>query len=57
MHASPPAALRERRDAILERLASADKILRTTFAALEVLEYRRTYDECLETVKKALARA
>ena len=46
--------LREHRDAILQRLASGDKILRTTFSALETLEYRPTYDQCVEKVKKAL---
>jgi predicted nucleotidyltransferase component of viral defense system len=46
--------LHERRDALLQRFASGDKILRATFDALEILEYRRTYDECLEVVKKAL---
>lgn len=46
--------IRERRDAILERIASRDKILRQTFAELEVLDYRRTYDECVSTVKKVL---
>ncbi len=46
--------LQERRDVILQRLASGDKILRTTFDALETLEYRRTYDECLKVVKKTL---
>jgi len=46
--------IRERRDAILARIASSDKILRQTFAALEVLDYRRTYDECVSTVKKVL---
>ncbi len=39
---------------ILRRLALGDEILRTTFDALEILEYRRTYDECLKVVKKAL---
>ena len=46
--------LREKRDVILRRLASGDKILRTTFSALETLEYRPTYDQCVEKVKKAL---
>jgi hypothetical protein len=46
--------IRERRDAILGRIASSDRILRQTFAALEVLDYRRTYDECVSTVKKVL---
>ncbi len=46
--------IRERHDAILARIASSDKILRQTFAELEVLDYRRTYDECVGTVKKVL---
>lgn len=46
--------LREKRDVILQRLASGDKILRTTFKALETLEYRPTYDQCVEKVKQAL---
>jgi len=46
--------IHERRDAILARIASNDKILRQTFAELEVLDYRRTYDECLNIVKKVL---
>lgn len=46
--------IREQRDAILARISSADKILRTTFAALEKLDYHRTYDECVDIVKDAL---
>lgn len=46
--------IREKREAILARIASNDKILRKTFAALEVLDYRRTYDECVAIVRKAL---
>jgi len=46
--------IREKRDAILARIASSDKILRQTFAELEVLDYRRTYDECLSIVRKVL---
>ena len=49
--------LRESCDAILERLASGDKILRTTFKELEVLDYRPTYDHCVELVKSALKRS
>lgn len=53
-----PVALREihpilsgRKEALLGRLAAGDTSLRRTFADLEVLEYRRSYDECLEIVK------
>jgi predicted nucleotidyltransferase component of viral defense system len=46
--------LDEQGDVILKRLASADDILRTTFKALETLEYRPSYDHCLKTVKKIL---
>lgn len=46
--------LRERKDAVLQRIASQDAPLRETFAELEVLDYRRTYDECIMLVKKAL---
>jgi hypothetical protein len=46
--------IRDKRDAILARIASSDKILRQTFAELEVLDYRRTYDECVNIVTKVL---
>jgi len=46
--------IRERREAILARIASSDKILRKTFAELEVLDYRRTYDECVRIVENVL---
>lgn len=42
------------RDAILNRLETHDAPLRTTFAALETLDFRPTYEECVETVKRAL---
>lgn len=42
------------RGAIRARLESGDRILRTTFSELELLDYRRTYDECLEIVKPLL---
>lgn len=47
--------LDERRDAILQRLASDDRILRKTFKELDTLEYRPGCDDCLEIVKGALA--
>jgi predicted nucleotidyltransferase component of viral defense system len=46
--------LRGRRDVILERIASQEAALIETFAALEVLDYRRSFDECVELTKKAL---
>lgn len=45
--------LRDRRDVVLQRIAAHDAALREAFAALEVLDYRRSFDECVERVKKA----
>ena len=44
-----------RREIILSRFQEYESALRETFAALEVLDYRRTFDECLERAKEALA--
>jgi predicted nucleotidyltransferase component of viral defense system len=44
----------QKRDAILSRFSTADRILRATFAELELLDYRRSYDECLDIVTKLL---
>jgi len=49
--------LRGHADAILERLSSADRILRTTFNELDVLDYRPTYDHCVQVVKRVLKRS
>jgi len=46
--------LQQRREAILERLVSGDRLLRTTFAELDVLDYRPTYNHCLGIVKGVL---
>lgn len=46
--------LRGRRDVILQRIKTHDAILRETFAALEILDYRRSYDECAALAKSAL---
>jgi hypothetical protein len=51
------AVLRERRDAVLERLSSSEKSLRTTFADLDVLDFRPSYDHCVGVLKQELARA
>lgn len=42
------------RDAILARIETHDAPLRKTFAALETLDFRPTYEECIETVKEVL---
>jgi predicted nucleotidyltransferase component of viral defense system len=47
--------LRDRRDVVLERMKTHEAMLRETFAALEVLDYRRNYDECVALVGKAFA--
>ncbi len=46
--------LRDRRDTVLQRIASQDTALRDTFDELEVLDYRRSFDECVALVKKLL---
>ena len=46
--------LRDRRDVILNRIATHDAVLRETFAELEILDHRRTFDECVVWVGKAL---
>ncbi|OGA02776.1 MAG: hypothetical protein A3H35_09800 [Betaproteobacteria bacterium RIFCSPLOWO2_02_FULL_62_17] len=55
--ASIAPVLRDRRDVVLAWIAAQDSSLRDDFANLEILEYRRTYDECLAIVKKALQQA
>lgn len=49
--------LRDRRDVITAWIAAKDRQLRGDFATLEILEYRRTYDECLAIVNKAFQQA
>ncbi len=46
--------LESRREVILARIAAQDANLREAFAALEILDYRRSYDECVGLVKAAL---
>ncbi len=46
--------LRGQREVILARIGSQEAALRETFAALEVLDYRRSFDECIELTKKAM---
>lgn len=49
--------LRDRKDVITAWLAAKDKELRNDFATLEILEYRRTYDDCLAIVRKVFKQA
>lgn len=49
--------LRAQRAAIRERIASGGKALRTTFEALDTLDFRPTYDECLRIVARTLDEA
>ena len=46
--------LQERRDVILDRIKRHESNLRETFAALEVLDYKRNFDECVELTRQAL---
>jgi len=46
--------LRGRREVILARIAAQDATLREDFAALEVLDYRRSFDECVRLLSEAL---
>jgi len=49
--------LRAQRTAIRERIASGGKALRTAFEALDTLDFRPTYDECLRIVARTLDEA
>lgn len=46
--------LNDRRDVILIRMKTHEASLRETFAALETLDYRRSYDECVALVRRVL---
>ena len=45
--------LRDRKHVVLARIEAEDEYLRREFAELEVLEFRPSYDDCLEIVKRA----
>lgn len=49
--------LRGRREAVLNRIAAFEPNLRETFNELQILEYKRSFDECVEIVKGTLQRA
>ena len=46
--------LQGRRDLILTRIDKYGNDLRETFAALETIDYRRSFDECVEIAKRIL---
>jgi len=46
--------LESRRGAVLKRIDTQDAALREAFAELDVLDFRRSYDECVGLVRKAL---
>ena len=45
--------LRDRRDLVLARISSQDAFLRDAFDELELLAYRRSFDECVALVRTA----
>jgi hypothetical protein len=45
------------RNVVLQRIVTQDAALRETFAALEILDYRRSYDECVDIVRSCLEAA
>lgn len=49
--------LRAQRTAIQERISTGGKALRTAFEALDTLDFRPTYDECLRIVVRTLDEA
>jgi predicted nucleotidyltransferase component of viral defense system len=49
--------LRERREVIRKRIASSEKILRKTYAELDTLDFRPSFDECLRVVADLLDRS
>ncbi|MSQ73392.1 MAG: nucleotidyl transferase AbiEii/AbiGii toxin family protein [Betaproteobacteria bacterium] len=49
--------LRRQRDSILARLQRSDAILRRTFAELEVLDFKPSYEQCVQAVRDALTSA
>ena len=46
--------LEERRQIVLERIDRAHDVLSESFNALDILDYRRSFDECVNVVRGAL---
>jgi hypothetical protein len=49
--------LEERRRIVLERIDSAHDVLSESFDALDILDYRKSFDECVNIVRGALLAA
>ncbi len=47
--------LRDRRDAVLDRIQRNERSLRETFKSLTTLDYRRSFDECVQILKERFA--
>ena len=52
-----PTILRERRALILERIMCHDSALRESFAQLDMIDYVRSFDECVAVITDAFGRA
>jgi len=49
--------LQDRKQVVLDRIAQHHVALRETFAALEILDYQRSFDECVERITELLINA
>jgi hypothetical protein len=47
--------LRDRRDAVLDRIRRNEQFLRDSFESLMTLDYRRSFDECVQIPKEKFA--
>jgi hypothetical protein len=47
--------LRDRRGAVLERIRRNEQFLRDSFGSLATLDYRRSFDECVQILTERLA--
>jgi hypothetical protein len=54
MHEIAP-ILRDRRDAVLDRIQRNEHWLRESFESLTTLNYRRSFDECVHILRERLA--
>jgi hypothetical protein len=49
--------LRDRRDVLANQIETREAFLRDDFANLEILDYRRSFDECLTIIRSLLKNA
>jgi len=47
--------LRDRRDAVLDRIRCNEQFIRDSFESLTTLDYRRSFDECVQILKEKFA--